>query len=142
VRVFRAIVAAVVIASCMTAAAREFPIVPQPILLRLTGRIALDRAAARAERPDVVGLRMGDDVRWMAVDQAVTLNDHTLSGRAVLNMLAPFQSILVVVGAAELRERLASAPANALLSIEGLVDRGSRTFLLRDVHEGAPTSAP
>ncbi len=139
---FRAIAAAVVIASCVPASSREFPVIPEPIILRLTGRLALDRAAARAERPDVVGLRIGDDMRWMAIDQAVTLRDHTLSGRAVLNLLAPFQSSVVVVGAKELRERLASAPAGAQLSIEGLVDRGSRTFLLREVQGGEPTSSP
>jgi hypothetical protein len=138
--VFRTIVAAVVIASCVPATAREFPVIPQPIVLRLTGRMALDRAAARAERPDVVGLRLGDDTRWLAVDQAVTVHDHPLSGRAVLDILAPFQSSVIAVGAKELRERLAMAPAGARVSVEGLLDRGSRTLLLREVQTGEPPS--
>jgi hypothetical protein len=139
--VFRAIVAAIVIASCVPATAREFPVIPEPIILRLTGRIALDRAAARADRPDVVGLRIGDDARWLAIDQAITLRAHPLSGRAVLDLLAPFQSSVLVVGATELRQRLASAPAGAQLSVEGLLDRGSRTFLLRKVQASEPTSS-
>jgi hypothetical protein len=140
--VLRAIVIALLVACCAPATAREFAVIPQPILLRLTGRLLLDRAAARAARPDVVGLRIGDGARWCAIDRAVTVGDHPLSGRAVLNMLAPFQDDLIVVGAADLRERLASMPSGAAVTIEGLVDRGSRTYLLRDVQVAKPTASP
>jgi hypothetical protein len=136
----RALVAAIVVASCVAATAREFPVVPQPIILELRGRLAPDRNAARAQSPDVVGLQIGDDTRWMAVDRAVTLRDHPLSGRAVLDMLAPFQTSVSVAGATDLRDRLARAPVDTPVTIEGLLDRGSRTLLLREVQAGEPRS--
>jgi hypothetical protein len=138
----RAIVAAVIVTCCVPASAREFPVIPQPLVLRLRGRIAPERAAARAQSPDVVGLRLGDQTRWLAVDEAVTVPDHALSGRAVLNLLQPFQSTLVVAGARDLRARLAEASFGEILTVEGVVDRGSRTYLLRDVQLPRSPSPP
>jgi hypothetical protein len=139
--VLRALVVALVIALAPSARAREFPVVPKPIILRLTGSFAPDRDAARAHSPDVIGLRVGDDVRWLAIDRVDTVSgDPPLSGRAVLGMLAPLQSTLTAVGASGLRERLASTPMGASLTVEGLVDRGSQTLLLRDVRtDGSPS---
>jgi hypothetical protein len=138
----RAIVAAVVVTSCAPAMAREFPVIPQPLVLRLRGRIAPARAAARAQSPDVVGLRLGNETRWLAVDEAVTVPDHALSGRGVLDSLQPFQSTLVVAGASDLRARLAEASIGEIVTVEGVVDRGSRTYLLRDVQMPRPSTPP
>jgi hypothetical protein len=138
--VLRAIVAAIVVAFAVSTSAREFPVVPKPIILRLTGAFAPDRDAARARSQDVIGLRIGDDARWLAIDRVVTEGDHPLSGRAVLDMLAPLQTTLMAVGASELRRRLASVPVGTRLTVEGLVDRGSQTLLLREVRPDEPPS--
>jgi hypothetical protein len=139
----RSLVVAVVVACAATAGARELiPVIPQPIVLRLTGHLELDRDAARAKSRDVVELRSRTESRWLAVDRAVTLDAYSPTGRAVLDMLAPFQSRLEVAGAGDLRTRLLEAPAGEIVTVEGVVDRGSRTYLLRDVQLGAPQTSP
>ena len=138
----RAIGVALVVASCVQATAREFPVIPQPIVLRLTGRITPDRASARVQHPDVVGMQIGDAMRWLGVERSITLGDHPVSGRTVLNMLEPFQDGVLVVGATPLQQKLLGAPPGAILTIEGLFDRGARTYLLRDVQVAAPPPSP
>jgi hypothetical protein len=128
--------------ACATGAiARDLPMVDvaPPLLLRLEGRFVADREQA-AERADAVSLRIGDRDRWFAATSARTIGgDHPLSGRAVLNLLAPLEPHLIVVGDAELRERLQSAvEAGAGVVVEGLLNRGSRTYLLRDVTLAPP----
>jgi hypothetical protein len=129
----RATIAAIVLSAVAVATAREFPVVPRPIILRLTGRIASSQATARAQRPDVVGLQIDGESRWIAIDRAVTTGDHAISGRAVLDMLGPFATTVLAVGDAQLKRRLVDAPDGTPVTVEGLVDRSARTYLLRTV---------
>jgi hypothetical protein len=120
-------------------ARQELPFGPaQPIILRLEGHFAPDREHARTEGADAVLVRVDDVERWFAAVRSRTLGDHPLDGRNVLAALAPFGSELTAVGATELRRRLHEAPIDTPVALEGLVDRGSRTLLLRDVVVGAP----
>lgn len=132
----RATIAAVVLGAVAVATAREFPVIPRPIILQLTGRIGRSQAAARAQRPDVVGLQIDADSRWIAIDGAVTEGDHAISGRAVLDMLGPFATTMLVAGDKQMKHRLRDAPDGTPVTVEGLVDRSSRTYLLRHVQTG------
>ena len=125
---------ALVIAFPAVAGARSFPFqVPQPLLLRLEGHFAADRAAARVGA-DPVSMRVDGEMRWFAVTLARTFGgDQPLSGRDVLNAIAPIEPNLIAVGSADLRHALAGATDGTPLTIEGLVDRGSRSYLLRKV---------
>jgi hypothetical protein len=126
------------------ARASEIPAVPrtQPLILRLEGRFASDRGGALANGRDVLSIRIADRDRWLTVDRATTVSgDHPLNGRDVLNLLAPLQPNLIIVGTQSLRDRLATAADGVPVSLEGLVETGSRTLLLRDaqVKTGPPT---
>jgi hypothetical protein len=115
----------------------------QPIILRLEGHFTADRATARVEGVDAIEIRVGDVERWFAVDSARNMNAMgTVSGRAVLAALAPMQPTLTAVGDARLRQRLSDSPAGAAIRVEGLVDRGSRTYLLREVADAMPPKPP
>ena len=117
--------------------------VTPPLVLRLEGRFTEDREHARARGADAVSVRRGDGERWFSAEKARTVGgDQTLDGRSVLAMLAPIHPNLIAVGSAALRDRLAAAPAGLPVALEGLVNRGSRTFLLRDVVVGTAPPNP
>jgi hypothetical protein len=51
----------------------------------------------------------------------------------VLNLLAPLQPNLLAVGQEDLRLALETASEGSPVTVEGLISRGSRMFLLREV---------
>jgi hypothetical protein len=108
-------------------------VLPKPIVLRLDGHFTDDAERARAEGADAITIAIDGRERWFAVDRARTLGDHALDGRDVLAALAPLRPNLIAVGGADLRRRLRAVPPGAAIEVEGLVSRGSRTFLLRAV---------
>jgi hypothetical protein len=115
----------------------------QPIILRLEGHFTADHATARVEGVDAIEIRVGDVERWFAVDSARNMNAlGTVSGRAVLAALAAVEPTLTAVGDARLRQRLADSPTGAAIRVEGLVDRGSHTYLLREVAYAMPPKPP
>jgi len=126
-----------------SAAAQDIPVpspnVGPPLILRLDGIIAASREGAVGKGFAIVsfGFSRSETRRWLAVKDARTVGgDNYLDGKDVLNILAPFDSDLLVVGPAELVGRVRDARAGTALRIEGLVDTGGRTYLLRSV--GAP----
>jgi hypothetical protein len=138
----RVLAAASILLGAWSASAGPLPTIAvhPPLVLRLEGRFAQDREQARARGADAVSLRVGDRERWFSAEKARTVGpDQTLDGRSVLAMLAPIHPNLIAVGSPDLRDRLAAAPAGTPVELEGLVNRGSRTFLLRDVTVGPPT---
>ena len=113
-----------------------------PLQLRLEGTFAPDREHAVAEGPDAVRMSIGAHDRWFAARVARTVGgDQPISGRAVLNALAPFQTSIRVVGSADLVRRFDDAPDGAPMSVEGLVDIESRYYLLRSVVIGTTPSS-
>jgi hypothetical protein len=131
---------------CVTpVAARDFSGfgVEQPLILQLEGFFAVDRAAAQAHGADAVIMRVAGDDRWFSAVRARTVGgDQALDGRDVIARLTPIQPNLVVMGARELSDRLASAAVGTPVTMEGLVDRGSRSFLLRSVRVGDQAPPP
>jgi hypothetical protein len=112
------------------------PNVGPPLILRLDGVIVDSREAAAGKGFSVVSLAFfrSETRRWLAVKDARTVGgDNYLDGKDVLNILAPFDPNLLVVGPANLVARVRDAPAGTALRIEGLVDTGGRTYLLRSV---------
>ena len=110
-----------------------------PLQLRLEGSFEPDREHAVAAGPDAVHMSIGTHDRWFAARVARTVGgDQPVSGRAVLNALAPFQTTLRVVGSADLVRRFDDAPDGVPMSVEGLVDIESRYYLLRSVVIGSP----
>ena len=108
--------------------------VRKPILLRLEGRFAPDREQASARGANAVQFRLAETDRWFSAEIARTFGgDPPLSGPDVLALLAPLGSSLKVVGDERLRHWLADAPLGVGIRVEGLVDRGSQTYLLRNV---------
>ena len=106
-------------------------------MLRLEGRFVEDREHAGVHGADAVSVRVGNVERWFSAEKARTVGgDQPLDGRSVLAMLAPIHPNLIAVGSPDLRDRLAAAPAGTAVELEGLVNRGSRTFLLRNVTVG------
>jgi hypothetical protein len=112
-----------------------------PLLLQLEGVLARTRPAANAAgftaASFVVLGEPSGTTRWLGVTKARTVGgDHPADGKDVLNALAPFVPNLLVTGPADLVARLREAPDGSSVRLEGLVDRSSRTYLLRSVEVG------
>lgn len=119
------------------------PGVGPPLILRLDGVIAPSKAATRGVGFTAVSLGFqGKDVgreRWLAVTDARTVGgDYPLDGKDVLNLLAPFTPTLYLSGPPELAQRVRDLPPGTPVRLEGLVSRGSRTYLLRLVEVREP----
>lgn len=84
-----------------------------PLVLRLEGVIHSDAAAGKAAGFDVA---------------------------SILAALRPFRPNLFVPGPPALIGALRNAPDGASVRLEGLVDRGTRTYYLREAHVTPPGS--
>ena len=131
--------------ACVGAAAELRPPLPNvgpPLLLELEGTI--EPTAARARDKGFAAASLGfagsDVTRWLAVTKARTTGgDQPLDGKDVLAALAPFTPTLLVAGTPELVARLRDAPSGSTVRVEGLVDRGARTYYVRRVEvDGTP----
>jgi hypothetical protein len=135
-----ALLVATILCSIAPARASDLPRlnVGPPLQLRLEGNFAPDREHAVAGGADAVHMTIGGHDRWFAAWVARTVGgDQPRSGRDVLNALAPYQTSLRVVGSADLVRRIDDAPDGAPMSVEGLVDIESRSYLLRSVVIGS-----
>ena len=113
-----------------------FPNAGPPLLLRLVGVIetAQDRARGKGFTVVPIGFYGSDARRWIGVEEARTFGgDQPLDGKDVLAIVAPFTPNFIVAGAESVVSRLRDAPAGSSVRVEGLVDLGSRTYLLRNV---------
>jgi len=117
------------------------PNVGPPLLLRLEGKIETSPDAARRTGFAVVSLGFPSDrsaQRWLGVTEARTFGgDQFLDGKDVLALVAPFSPNLLVVGPEKQVSALRDAPPGTDVRVEGLVDRGARTYYLRKVELGA-----
>lgn len=114
-------------------------LVRPPLVLRLEGSFATDREQARQHGADAVSMRFGDVHRWFSAREVRTVGgDPPVSGRSVLNALAPYDPNLIVVGQADLLRALEDAAPGTPVRVDGVVDRAARTFLLREVVVGHP----
>ena len=137
----RGVVALAILVASADAAAQLPPPLPNvgpPLILRLEGAWQPTRAAARAAGFTVASFAfLGDapaTTHWLGVTDARTVGgDHPLDGKDVLNALAPFVPNLLIVGPQDLVSRLRGAAPGRRLRVEGLVDRGARTYYLRHV---------
>jgi hypothetical protein len=122
------------------------PNVGPPLILRLDGVIEPSKEATRGVGFTAVSFGfLGEeqtDPRWLAVTDARTVSgDHPLLGKDVLNILAPFTPNLYVTAPPELMKRFRDLPPGTPVRLEGLVDRGARTYLLRSVEVRRPADA-
>lgn len=119
------------------------PNVAPPLLLRLDGVIEPSKEATRGVGFTAVSFgflgKEAPERRWLAVTDARTVGgDHPLLGKDVLDTLAPFTPNLLVTGPPELVRQLADLPSGTSVRIEGLVNRGSRTYLIRQIEVRPP----
>ena len=113
------------------------------LLLKLEGVIQPTRAAAQRTGFTVTSLAFAggstDERRWLGVTKARTVGgDQPLDGKDVLAVVAPFTPNVLVVGPKDLVAQLRDAPPGTAVRIEGLVNRGSRTYFLRRVERDVP----
>src|SRR5438477_12868371 len=107
-----------------------------PLLLQLDGVVAGSRRPAERKGFTAVSLAfVGSDARqWIGVNEARTVGgDGPLDGKAVLEQVEPFTPNFLVAGSNDLITRLREATPGTHVRIEGLVERGSRTYQLRRV---------
>lgn len=117
------------------------------LLLRLDGVLTRDEAAAARVGFTVASfgfLGHGADAdRWLGVTDARTVGgDVAVDGKDVLNAVAPFTPSFLASGAPEQVKALLAVPSGTAIRIEGLVDRGSRTFLVRSFERRDAPAAP
>ena len=116
-----------------------------PLLLKLEGVIQTTNAAAQRTGFTVTSLAFAggrtDEQRWLGVTKARTVGgDQPLDGKDVLAVVAPFTPNFLVVGPKELVARLRDAPPGTAVRVEGLVNRGARTYFLRRVERSSANS--
>jgi hypothetical protein len=129
---------AVLLGIAVAAAATEIPSpkLGPALLLRLDGVVGMDRAAVEKAGFTVTSftfLGHGPEAnRWLGVTDARTVGgDVPADGKDVLDAVAPFRPNFIASGDPALVKPLLALPPGTALRIEGLVDRGSRTFLVR-----------
>ncbi len=113
------------------------------LLLRLDGVLTTDRAVANTAGFTVASfafLGHGKDAdRLIGVTEARTVGgDVPADGVDVLDAVAPFDPNFLASGAPALVTDLLAVPSGTAIRIEGLVDRGSRTFLIRSFERREP----
>jgi len=112
------------------------PNVGPPLILELDGIVEPTPEAARGKGSDTASLGFfgSDERRWLGVDKARTTGgDQPLNGKDVLAIVAPFTPNLMVAGPPDLVASLRDAPPGTNVHVEGLIDRGSRTYYLRRI---------
>lgn len=139
------LLATVLIGVALTSAATEIPAprLGPALLLRLDGVLASDRAAAAKVGFTVTSftfLRHGPEAdRWLGVTDAQTVGgDVPADGKEVLDAVAPFTPNFIASGDDSHLKDLLALPSGTAIRIEGLVDRGSRTFLIRSFEKRDP----
>jgi len=134
-------VAPLVLALAVAAVARgEAPIPNAPmVVLRLEGVIEPTREAAGQTGGFTIaslGFLDGKSTvqRWLRVITARTMDgDDQFGGKDVLDAVAPFQPNFLIAGPADVMAGVRDAPSGTTLTIQGLVDRDSRTYYLSRV---------
>jgi hypothetical protein len=112
------------------------PNVGPPLILELDGVVEPTPDAARGKgfTTASLGFLGSEERRWLGVDKARTTGgDQPLNGKDVLAIVAPFTPNLMVVGPSDLVASLRDAPPGTKVHVEGLVDRGARTYYLRRI---------
>jgi hypothetical protein len=109
-----------------------------PLILRLEGVLETTPEAARGAGIDVVSMQVlgGDDtrLRYLGATDARTIGgDNALFGKDVLAIVAPFAPNLLLTGPPAMLERIEQLPPHSHVVLEGLVNRGGRTYYLRKV---------
>jgi hypothetical protein len=135
----------VLLGIAVAAAATEIPSpkLGPALLLRLEGVVGTDRAAVEKAGFTVTSftfLGHGPEAnRWLGVTDARTVGgDVAADGKDVLDAVAPFTPNFIASGDAGLVTPLLALPPGTAVRIEGLVDRGSRTFLVRSWSQQPP----
>jgi hypothetical protein len=137
----RAAFLAAFILSTVAVYASDAPAERSAAQLRLEGSFA-PTARTLAGGYDAIRMSIGGHDRWFSARVARTVGgDQPRSGRDVLNALAPFETSMHVVGSADLVRRIDDAPDGVPMSVEGLVDIESRSYLLRSIVIGSPPSS-
>jgi hypothetical protein len=109
-----------------------------PIVLQLDGAFASTRDLARVAGADAVEMRIGDRTRWFRTDRARTLGANAPLGRDLLAAVAPLHPNLRVLGSRSQLAPLADAADGVLVALEGVIDVGAGTYLLRRVSLAGP----
>ncbi len=109
-----------------------------PMILRLDGALAPDKATTRAQGFTAVTLGFLDggphDVRFLAADDARTIGgDHPLLGKDVLNAVEGFDPNFLLAGPKPIVDQMRTLPGGTHIRLEGLVELGSRVYYLRSV---------
>ena len=117
------------------------PIQLRQLILHLEGTMASDPATAAAVGFQAVSFGVkGQDPRlrlWLGVDKAYPLGDYPVLGKDILENVRMYDPNFFVVGSRELVGRFLDLQPGTRVVLEALVDRGSRTFLLRHVDVAA-----
>jgi hypothetical protein len=129
-----ALLLAVLAGSAATAQLRS-PGKPAQILFRLDGMMQADRQRGVIGFTVVSLGLLGNrqETRFLAVTDARTIGgDPGVLGKDILDAVRPFEPDLLVRGPAALLERLYIAAAGDRVSLQGLVNRATRTYFLRE----------
>lgn len=144
-RSFLRLFGAVLVLGSMASLATELPSprLGPALLLRLDGVLTTDRAVAETAGFTVASfafLGHGKDAdRLIGVTEARTVGgDVPADGVNVLDAVAPFTPNFLASGAPAMVKDLLDLPSGTAIRIEGLVDRGSRTFLIRSFERREP----
>jgi hypothetical protein len=112
-----------------------------PLILEIDGVIAADRDAAAKIGFTTASfgvLGQPEDLRiWIGVNEARTVGrDTAVNGKDILDDMSAYQPNFLLAGSKAQVAQLTELPTGSAVRIQGAVDRGARTFLLRSVTLG------
>lgn len=123
----------------LRAAAQPVEMATQPYTLECV--VAKDQSAAQEAGWFAISAGVvGDDApaRWLAVTAFRNWQDDPFVGREALRRLLPSQPTLLFVGPPQLVKQFQTASPGTRLVIRGMLNAGSRNFMLSAIKAMAP----
>ena len=105
----------------------------EPQMLSITGRVAADQQAAA--QFGLSGVSIGftgaspDKLVWVGVVKAESWNDDVFAGRDMLAAVQGFTPALIATGKPALLTKIQQAPVGSRIVIEGIFDKGERSYV-------------
>lgn len=135
----RLLVVATLVALPTRLLAQPFEMATEPYTLE--GIVAKDQASAGAQGwfPISVGVVGQDQTkRWIGLTAFKTWNDDPFVGRQVIRDLMPADPTMLFVGPPELMKQFTGAPVGSRIVARGMLNTGSRNFMLSGVKVTPP----
>jgi len=126
------------VALCLPSAAMaQFELGDQNQLLTITGQVSADQKAAENVGYDAVSISFrgqpADKIVWLGVVRAETWNDDAFAGKTMVDNLDGYTPSFMADGKPALVTKIQQAAVGSRLVMQGMLDTGTRQYLVGTV---------